>query len=196
MKIISYATKGNYEKELNMRLLPSLKKFNLSYDIEIISETNWQKATHYKAEFIKKMLNKHKQDVVFLDVDAEIRKFPDLFYKLKDYDLGVHYLDWHLQWRKSPGDKIEALSGTLYINYNQKVFKFMDKWIAYNKICQKWEQKNMQKILEDMKDELKIYKLPYSYITIILHNNAIPEHMIKEGDVVILHHQASRKFKK
>ena len=196
MLIISYATRGNYEKELATHLMPSLKKFNVLYDIDIIKESNWHDATHYKATFIKQKLEQHKQPLVFLDVDAELYKYPKLFDNIpSEYDMSVHYLDLDMQWRMKPGSKKTALSGTLYFNYNDKVLKFVDEWIEENKISGIIEQKNMERVLDRI-DYMKIYPLPYSYITIITHKNEIPIHMIKKSDVVIIHYQASRRLKR
>lgn len=196
MLIVSYATKGNYEKELAYHLMPSLKKYNIPYDIDIIEDMNWNKATHYKATFIKKKLLQHKQPLVFLDVDAEILKYPKLFNDISnDYDISVHYLDLDLQWRFKKGTRRDALSGTLYLNYNEKVLKFIDEWIKENEISGIMEQKNMENVLKRNK-ELKIHELPYSYITIVTHKHEIPTHMINKSEVVILHHQASRRLKR
>lgn len=196
MIFISYYTLGNYEKVINQYLIPSLKKWKLFYDIESVEDMgNWQKNTHYKAQFIKKMLLKHKQSVVFLDADATVEQNPILFTQLTDYDIAYHELDWYLMWRKQSGNpKREVLSGTLYLNYNEKILKFLDKWIEENNnnIC--WEQKNMQKILEKWNNKLKIYNLPPKYCCIILTQDRIPDYYIKDKPV-ILHHQVSRRYK-
>lgn len=196
MFCISYTTKGSYEKELAYHLMPSLKKFNIPYDIDVIKESNWHTATHYKATFIKKKLEEHKKPLVFLDVDAQILKYPSLFDEIpKEYDLSVHYLDLDLQWRKTPGTRRDALSGTLYLNYNDKVLRFVDEWIKENEKSGIMEQKNMERVIDRNKN-LKVYPLPYSYITIITQLNNIPTHMIKKEDIYIIHHQASRRLKK
>ncbi len=195
MIYISYYTKNTpYEKVMYTRLIPSLQKFSLKHDIEAIEDRgNWQANTHYKAEFIKKMLLKHKEAVVFLDSDATIEKYPALFTQMTDYDISYHELDWNLQWRGYPGEKREILSGTLYLNYNEKVLRFLDDWIDENNRSIQWEQKNMAKVLEKWKNRLQIYPLPPEYITIILFNGKVPKHI---EDPVIIHWQASRQFKR
>jgi hypothetical protein len=198
MIIISYATKNTpYMQIIKQKLLPTLKKFNLRYDIDYPEDFgSWQKNTHYKAEFIKKMLLKHKEPVVFLDADATIEQYPKLLFELKDYDISYHELDWMKMWRRQEGHtKREVLSGTLYLSYNTKILQFLDDWILENNANNRWEQKNMQKILIKWKSKLNIYYLPYSYITIMVGNGQISPHMIKAKDVVILHHQASRKYR-
>jgi len=196
MIIISYYTKDSpYEEVMKTHLLPSLQKFGLDYDIEGIEDLgDWQKNTHYKAKFIKEMLLKHKCSVVFLDADATIEQYPKLFSYLYKYDISYHELDWTLQWRSSAGTRKEILSGTLYLNYNEKILHFLDEWIKENNKSLTWEQKNMQEVLKRKTIDLKAYPLPYEYIVIPRHNGQIPPH-IKKEDVVILHHQKSREYK-
>ena len=192
---VSFATKGNYEKELAYHLMPSLKKFNIPYDIDIIPKSNWKEATRYKATLIKKKLLKHKKPIVFLDVDAQILKYPKLFDEISDYDISIHHLDYELQWRKRPGKRKDALTGTLYFNYTEKSLKFVDEWIEEIKKNGEHDQTNIQYLLKRNKD-LKIYPLPYSYITIIMQRGEMPTHMIRREDIYILHHQASRRLKR
>lgn len=199
MKFISYYTKNTpYEKVMKTQLLPSLKAFNLTYDIEAIEDLgNWANNTNYKSTFILKMLNKHKCPVIFLDADATILKFPKLFYQIpKQYDLCAHYLDWYFRWKNQKGNlRRDFLSGTLWLNYNVKIINLVKEFIKeIKKSPNQWEQKTMQQVIKKHKD-LKIYPLPYSYITFPNQNGAHPAHMLKESEVIIYHSQASRKFK-
>jgi len=99
-------------------------------------------------------------------------------------------------WRKQEGNpKREALSGTLFINYTENSLKFLDEWIELNKQSKNWEQRNMEEVLKKWKPKLKVYALPYSYITVIYRNNVLPLHMIKKEDIFILHWQASRQYR-
>jgi len=196
----SFVTKTKaYEKVLNHYLLPSLKKFNLTYDIDYIEDRGcWANNILYKAKFLLNMLNKHKQSIVSLDSDAEILKYPSLFDTLQDVDIALHYLDNGLQWnnRPSPDGRREALGGTLYVNYNKKMLRFLEEWVNIQKVEKNWPQKTMQKLLQQHKSELNIYNLPYAYSAIIKQDNSLPLHMIKKEDIVILHNQVSRRLRR
>lgn len=198
MIYISYGTKNTpYESVIKDYLEKSLKFWGLKYYIEYPEDmSSWQANTHYKAEFILKCLKKFNESVVFLDADATIKKFPILFdfIDTQDVDIALHFLDWKKNWRNHSGNKIEALSGSLYLNYTQDVLDFLKAWIEKNKESTQWEQKNMQDVLYTF--DLRIEKLPYSYCTIVNQQNQIPAHMIQEKDVVILHHQKSRQYKR
>ena len=85
MIFISYYTSGVYKDVMNNHLLPSLKRWNLQYDIEEVKDFgSWQLNTGFKSKFIKKMLLKHKQNICFLDADATIEQYPDLLFNIPD----------------------------------------------------------------------------------------------------------------
>jgi len=194
---ISYYTKSTpYQAVMEKYLLPSLKKFNLCHDIETVEDLgNWQKNTSYKAQFVLQKLLQHKKTVIFIDADATIEQYPSLFTEIPpEYDIAVHYQDWWKQWRnKDCGKRFDLLSGTIMFRYNEKALSLVRKWVERTKTSTKWEQKVLQEITEQDK-EIKIYKLPVEYCTVIMHDGSIPKY-IKKEDVVILHHQASRKLK-
>jgi len=191
-----YTYNTPYQKVMETHLLPSLKKFNLIYDIEAVPDLgNWQKNTSFKSEFILKMLLKHKKPIVFIDADATIEKHPSLFWEIpEEYDIAVHYQDWYKQWRnRNDGDRFDLLTGTIMFRYNEKVLSLVRKWVERTKNSTKWEQKILQELTEQDKD-IKIFKLPVTYCTVNKHKGEIPNY-IKPEKVVIRHWQASRKFR-
>jgi len=193
---VSFVTKNSpYIEIMEKYLIPSLKKFNLSYDIDYIKDKgSWLKNVRYKSEFIKKMLLKHKQAIVSLDADSEIIQYPILFDKLEQYDMSFHYLDWYRYWRNKKGKSQRiALGGTIYFNYNKNVLTFVDEWIKQQKRTNNYAQTDMQKISEKFKTILKIYDLPIEYCVIIKRNNTVPSYV---KNIVIKQYQLSRKIKK
>lgn len=197
MIFIGYYTRCTpYQIVMSKKLLPSLIKWDLEYDIEGIDDRgNWYANTSYKARFILNMLNKHKKDVCFLDADATIEKYPELLFRIPEkYDFACHFLDWYLHWRNQRGQATrELLSGTMVFRYNPKVLSLMERYIEE---CENnpgvWEQKILQGILAKDKT-VKIMNLPASYCAVIKFDNKVPEYV---GEPVIVHHQASRKYKR
>lgn len=191
-----YTVDTPYEPIIKARLLPSLKKWNLDYDIEPIKDLGgWRKNTDYKPTHLLKMLQKHKQDICFLDADATIEKYPTLLFNIpEEYNIAVHLLDWWKFWRKQEGDgHTELLSGTMVWKYNSQAIELLYKYIqgcVQKHTC--LEQKVLSQILE-INPQYKIYDLPPEYCCIINRDGSIPEHYVKEP--IILHHQASRKHK-
>jgi len=199
MIIISYVTKNTpYVQVLEEHLLPSLKKWNLDYEIGYYEDRkSWAENTAIKSQFIKEMLLKHKEPVVFIDSDATIEKFPQLLFEIpKDIDLGYFHFSWWGHWRgvwDKPDEKLELLSGTMYFNYNEKVLALLDEWIKkVQENVQMWEQKTLEALVY-AKTDLNIYKLPAEYCCVLMQDNSIPKYIT---DPVIKHHQASRLYKR
>jgi len=193
---ISYYTLGNYEVVMNTHLRPSLEKWNLKHYIKETKDLgNWNDNTSFKATFILNMLNKYKEDVVFLDADAIIHKYPELLFNIpKESDLACHYLDWIKHWRnQTGGNNFHLLSGTMFLRYNEKILDLMKLYI---KECEKnpgiWEQKVLELLISENKD-INVYKLPASYCAVIKYDGKVPAYI---EDPIIVHYQASRKYKK
>ncbi len=194
MKIVSFYTKNNrYEEVINKFLLPSLKKFKLDYQIESFDNLGtWNQATSFKSNFILQSLDRHQQDIIWIDADATIEQYPKLLFEIpSEYDIAVFYLDWDLQYRKNT-HKYELISATMMFRHNPRVITFVQKWI---KACKDypniWEQKVLQNLLEK-DDTLKVYKLPVDYCSIVLQNNKLPGYI---KNPIIIQHQASREYK-
>ena len=196
MLIVSFYTKDNsYQKVINRYLLPTLKKWDLEYYIEPIESLgNWSRNTSFKAEFILQMLEKWKQDIIWIDADATIEQYPKLLYNIPiEKDIAVFYLDLYLHWRNiSNQKKRELISATMMFRYNPKVIKFVKEWISRCKANPNmWEQKVLQNLLE--KDNtLNIYKLPQEYCSIVLYNDKVPKYI---KNPIIIQHQVSRQYK-
>jgi len=173
--LVSYYTENTgYEREVK-GLKDSLRRFNLEYDIEAIDDLGgWQKNTHYKARFIKAMLEKYRRPVLWLDSDAIIHRYPFLFNNL-DADMACHF---------KRGD--ELLTGTIYFAYSEKALELIDLWIrANNGKSYEWEQRNLQEAIKNW--DGKIEKLPPAYCKIFDKMNV--------EKPVIEHYQASRMHK-
>ena len=197
MIICSYFTISTpYSNVIQECLLPGLKKFNLPYDIEGISDRgSWAHNTAYKSKFILEMLLKHKQDICFIDADGDILKYPSLLFNIPDeYDIAIHWLLWDLHWHnKENNDHLELLSGTMVIKYKKRTIELLKIWIkAVEENIQKKEQKILQDIIEK-NSKYKVYNLPVEYCVVPKHDGEIPKYI---NEPIIYHHQASRKFKR
>lgn len=175
--VIAYYTKGTgYEQEIE-KLTASLRRFDLKYDITAIHNLgSWQKNTQYKARFCREMLNKHKKNLLYLDADATVEGYPQLFEDIK-HDIAVHFKDGK-----------ELLGSTFYFSNNEKVKNLLDKWIQLCNMHPKiWDQKLLQRAIKDV--GVTVFRLPPEYCCIF----DLMAHQVKSP--VILQHQASRKYK-
>ena len=178
--IVGYYTKGYTDTAMEM--IDNLTKMNIKHDICSVDDLgNWDKNTKFKPIFIKSMLEKHNKPVVYLDVDARIYRFPEIFNTINE-DIGIH-------WIKRKSGRKEFLSGTVYFNNTLGARKLLDKW---EEDCLVPNEQNDQNILGNIiaTEDIGFYELPMEYCMVYNH----PSHR-KCKDPLIVHYQASRRLK-
>lgn len=170
-----------------MRLKQQLDSFGLDHHLQKINRysqnyQDWQRETFFKANFIKNMMNQyHDRDIVWIDADAEVLRYPELFGNLPG-NLGA---------RIYRGQKL--LTGTVYFKNTANVRSVVDEWIALNQQpqdrfrCQQ-EQMNLQEVIERSPGKVKFVNLPREYCYIFDEQEPCAE-------PVIIHRQHSRKFR-
>ncbi len=176
---VGYYTKGTGYEEEARQCVESLCAFDLLHDvIDVPNLGSWQANTQYKAVFCRDMVRKYAgRPVVYVDVDARVRRFPDLFDRL-DCDIAVHLKDG---W--------ELLGGTIYFGPGAAALRVCEAWIAENRRKPLvWDQKNLHAVLRSMRGEIRIENLPANYAQIF-------DSMRAAGEPVIEHMQASRSLK-
>jgi len=183
--VVGYFTASTFYELEAKRLIASLMRFQIPYYIAPIeNQGDWYKNTQYKPTFLKAMLEKFKPaSLVYVDVDAEFCRPPDLFDELvarSDVNVAVHLLD-HKKRGRSAG--FEMLSGTIFLKNNSIVEGILDKWIE---ICREggnlWDQVALSRVLR----EIPYHVLPEEYCTIFDYMQDVKEPVIK-------HYQASRR---
>jgi hypothetical protein len=192
LMVVGYYTENTEYEEEAKRLIESLNDLNINHDIVGVNDLgNWQLNTRYKAKFLSKMLNKHKKyNLLYVDVDAVIHKYPELFTESFDFDIAVRWQDFY--WIKN-----ECLSGTIYLANNPKTKELCKRWeksnIEEGKDAKTFEQWNLGKIIIEMRNEGKIkdFNLPPEYTMIFDSMRSIYPYV----DPVIEHFQASRKYR-
>ncbi len=185
--IVSFYTENSsYETEAR-RLMQSLHLFGLEYDIQPLkNKGNWKLNTDYKPKYILEMMNKHKgRDIVWLDADSGVLKYPELFVNA-NYDIGYVKVNWSNYSR--PGKSQETLSGTLFIKNNTKMIDLVKDWIdKLKKNPKSVDQVALRQVLPNHK-KVKVKLLPDTYCQIF-------DTMSSAGDPVIEQYQASRRLK-
>ena len=195
--ITSYYTLDTpYQQVAHDYLMPSVHKFNLESDIRGISSLgSWQANTSYKSQFILWMLEHHKKNVVFLDADAIINSYPQLFHEIpEEYNIAAHTLDRNLWYnREYLNTRYELLTGTAFFRYSGKTLEIVKKWVdECKRTPQIWEQKILENIIKN--DDVNIFPLPISYCYIFsLPDNSPP--IVKCENPIIVHMQKSRELR-
>jgi len=183
--IVGYYTKDTLYEERAKHFIQSLKKFKVPFYIEPIENLgNWNKNTAYKPTFLKKMLIKFPiQNVVYVDCDAEILRYPKLFETIEG-DVAVHLFDRSCYSKSHQG--FEVLSGTIFLRNNERAFGLVEQWES---LCSAqpgiWDQKHLEKVLNG-----NFSLLPGEYCKIFDRWNK------RYPDPVIVHYQASRQVRK
>lgn len=190
-----YTLNTQYEEVYNKYLKPSAEKFGLSVLLTTIpNEGTWLRNVSKKPKIIKEQLETLEQDecLVFLDSDATIEQYPKLFEDIpEEYDIAYHTLNWQLWYGYIKNTK-ELLTGTLWMRNNDKVKKLCEDWYKESSKYSLWEQKALEQVIKN--HNIKVCDLPLEYCYMISRPGNL-EPLIKL-DPVILHHQASRQFKR
>lgn len=185
--IIAYYCGHPIYADSSKRLIKSMNNFNIKYDVvELHNYGNWYSNMQMKPVFIKQMLEKHDCSLVYVDIDAEFLKYPSLFDTLvnKPINIAVHVLD-HSKRRRNTHPP-EMLSGTIFMNRNNKTISIVDEWITEcHKDPKLWDQRALDTVLKNY----GYYSLPEEYCTIF-------DYMADVKDPVIKHYQASRIAKR
>ena len=180
--IVSFYTKGTGYEEQVKQLKITLKRFNLENDVVGIADRgSWHKNTYYKAQFIQRMMNKHRGcSIVYVDADAKMRMNPVLFNNFK-YDFACYF---HAARR-------ELLSGTLYFGNTKKARHLVKMWIEEDKLHTNTNmpQKNLRAVFDREKDNLRWKALPVEYCMIYDSRSRY------KVNPVVEHFQLSRKYK-
>jgi len=191
LMIVGYYTLNTpYEQEAT-KLINSINKLNLYHDISGVPNLgNWQANTRFKANFMLDMLEKHPdKNLLYIDCDAIVHKRPELFINY-NCDVAVRWQDF--TWRKN-----ECLSGTIYMENNERTKKLCRIWAEMNnkegdkgKTLEQW---NLGTVIESMQktDGLIVKNLPPEY-TFIFDSM---RRMYPNAVAVIEHFQASRRLR-
>jgi len=177
-KVISYYT-PDYT-EVAERLEQSLQRLHLPYELFPLPDThNWYLNTELKAYVVQAMLETQPYDVVFLDADAEVLYYPELFDTI-DCDIAAHIYRG-----------VEFLSGTLFFKNNDIGRKIAREWILLNNAARTeprdLEQRRLGLVIEDMKP--KFFNLPQEYCYIF-------DTPFTCAHPCIVHYQHSRKTRR
>jgi SAM-dependent methyltransferase len=182
----SFFTKNTEYEKISSRLVNSMEKFNIYYDVVAVDNTgDWGKNTKQKPLIIKRMLEKYPYcNVVFVDTDAEFMKRPEFFDKIET-DIGILHIIWSKHFKGNT--RIQLATGTIFLQNTMKVRGLVDAWIEKCKDSKyPTDQEALEALLEERRD-ITITELPEEYVFIDFMKNVT--------DPVIKHHQASRTLK-
>lgn len=212
MRVLAWYTKNTeYEKIFKDKLLPSLEKFDIDYIVREVDRVgSWKQNVALKPKIIKEALEAIKEPILCLDVDCEIKKYPHIFEQWSprnfqgeliirtqelrppNPDLACHILSWKTWYNRPYATETELLSGTIWLNYSEKVLELCDLWYKTAMETGMWEQKCLEAIIK--KGDYDLYELSVEYCYIAsMPGGAKP---FVKCNPTIVHYQASRRMKK
>ena len=198
-RVISFYTVNTpYEQVMNKYLVPSLKRHpKLEYDIIPVEPVgNWTRNVALKPTVIAQELAKDPRDLVWLDADCIVKRYPQLLHEIpEESDLGLFYLDWEKWYRKKGSSRIELVSSCMFLRNTEKVRDLVDEWAKRALESHEWEQKVLQELLEER--EMSIFTFPegFNYINTLPTGKApYPENVVEDPYIVQI--QISRDLKK
>jgi hypothetical protein len=181
--IVSFYTKDTpYDIEV-MAMRESAIKVGLTkfYLCGIKSRGSWIANCQAKAEVLLSYTNVIHEPFLYVDADAIFKQYPTMFEHQWPYDIGFHYFKGE-----------ELLSGTIWVNPTHATKALLKSWLAINQhMPTAWDQKTLQRAAQ-MQSGLRILHLPPEYTWIF----DLSEQQYGHKDPVIVHMQASRKYKR
>lgn len=178
-KIISFYTSNNEYAEHAARLVETLDRFGLESNVVPVDLSgSWELNCATKARFVQREWESSDVPIVWLDADATVEEYPQLFEEIVA-DFAIH------RW-----DGWQFGSGTIFFNKTLSAKRLIDQWVYR---CEAdpltWDQVHLQSAWCDISavDPLTTAWLPRSYLQIF--NKPAQE------APVIKHWQASRALK-
>ena len=193
--VVSYYTQDTmYQLEVKS-LIESCEKWNLVYHIEPIeSFGTWELNCAYKPFFLLSKLQEFKRPLFWVDADAVFIRRPE-YLEAFSADLAVRFND-----SCSDGHPSKILSGSIYVNATQEAALLLKQWASECYRClslpdrteEYWDQVGLRDVILSKTHQAKIGSLPHAY-------SAIDGHPVDQKEIlkpVIMHYQASRRYKK
>jgi hypothetical protein len=177
--VISFYTRHTPYAEEITRLRRSCQEHGLALHVEGLPSTGcWVRNCALKGPFVWQCLQQFDQPLLWLDADAEVLRYPELFQD-PEFEFAA-YQPAHL------------CSGTLYFAQTAGSRQLARAWAD---LClqgpRTWDQVLLARVLEQARGSVRFRCLPQGYCKVI-------GRRWREADqtTYILHHQASRRFKR
>lgn len=197
MKFISfYTANGNYPA-LAKQLETSLLRHNLDYEIELLeSFDSWREGVDNKPKFILEKLLKHKTTIVWLDIDTEVKKYPELLFGPEELALFNWFaVDKHVL-QKQTGFPYDPYADQLLNGGAVSKWTYTDECIA---LLELWQSKlslphdTDDQMLDIAWREFNKYRITYKWLP--KEYNTIDSMFTDQVDPVILHHFRNKEHR-
>lgn len=151
------------------QLLGSLKRHKLRrYVKRVGTQGSWILNVRWKPTFIQRVMRMHKDAtaIVWLDADARVNEYPDLFFHIKT-DLACRFLYWPRV------HKVKIHLGTFFIRNNRVGRGIVDRWVERMKHAPMNLRCPEQEVLYDLllAERPRTLALPERYCHVMRHTD-------------------------
>lgn len=191
--VISFYTLGTPYEEEAKKLIDSCLEFDIECDIAgITSQGSWEKNCAIKPFFIQQKLKDWNRPVLWVDADGVFKQRPD-FNLFEGYDFAVRVNEFLPKTHES-----RIVSNTIFVRYNAPASSVIEKWCETtetqlndkNRVLEFWDQTTLRDAL-DRTSSIRFLPMPLKFSKIFDFDDLF----ISEREVVLEHHQASRRHK-
>jgi hypothetical protein len=189
-RVVTGCTPGAYEEEAH-QLEATCERMGLAWsEYRLENHGDWIKNCKGMALAAQWMIDACCADIVLMDADARIRKYPELFDRL-ECDVAFHIVRYP--------EKHQPCSGTVFFKNNENARRIIRRWIKLNAENTDWDDDNLWRAVKELQDSnvitgnapIKFEELPEAYCRI--HGNRIQSSRC--ADAYVWHTQASRRLK-
>ena len=176
-------------------LIASCEKWHLAYHIEPIeSFGSWELNCGYKPFFILSKLQEFKRPLFWVDVDAVFLQAPEYLAEFAA-DLAVR-----INASCASDHPSKVMSSSVFVNPTPEAMTLLKHWASecYQKLSdpkrtgEYWDQVGLRDVIFSKRHQARVVNLPHAYV-------AIDGHPVDKKEIlnpVIMHYQASRRYKK
>jgi len=127
--VVAYYTDDQIYRAHAQRLLCSCTGLGIPADVVCVDSLgNWDRNTHYKPTFIRRMMDKYSdKNIVYTDADSEFLRYPQLFDTL-DCNVGACVIDHSLYRQGRRNRPLEMTTGTMFFNNSAASKAVVDRW--------------------------------------------------------------------
>ncbi len=193
--VVSYYTKDTlYQLEAH-NLIASCEKWDIPHHVEAIdSFGSWELNCCYKPFFLISKLEEFKRPLLWIDIDAVFLKKP-VFLPEFEGDMAVRL---HPSLPNHHPSKV--ISNSIFINATPPAQTLLKMWAAqcYRELSnpdrkeEYWDQIGLRDVILAHAGKARVAPLNLAYAAIHEH----PEDQKNVLDPVVMHYQASRRYKK
>lgn len=193
--VVSYYTEDTmYQLEVK-NLIESCKRWHLAYHIEAVpSFGSWELNCAYKPFFLLSKLQEFKRPIFWVDADGVFLKNPSVLEEFSA-DLAVR-----INASCSAEHRSKVMSSSIFVNTTSEAEALLKLWVSecYQGLCnpdkkeEYWDQVGLRDAIFSNQHKANVVNLPHSYVAIEGHPVDAKEIL----DPVVMHYQASRRYKK